>query len=162
MVANDGLTSSRCSRTSCWLRWTLSFHCQCIRCETLWLHCLRIQYIYYWVKKCEHYVSELQNNQILPWDTYELSKSRRKKKSASGRAARRPVRTPPPACGFPTQSWQLQSYPLANPQLKPLRTSTSRLDHSESSENRCLLSKSGTLELTFSIGFWDGMILNYV
>ena len=40
--------------------------------------------------------------------------------------------------GFPVQSCRLQSYPLANLQLKPLRTSTSRLDHSESSEKPLL------------------------
>ena len=53
-----------------------------------------------------------------------------------------PRQGPKAACGFRTQSCRSQSYPLANLQLKPLRTSTSRLDHSESSENRCLLSES--------------------
>ncbi len=32
------------------------------------------------------------------------------------------------------------------------------VDHSKSSENSCLLFKSGALKSTFSIGFWDGML----
>ena len=64
--------------------------------------------------------------------------------------ARRPGRTPPAACGFPTRSWQIQSYPLANHQLKPLRTSTSRLDHSESPKTVTFYNEIKTLRLTFS------------
>ena len=58
---------------------------------------------------------------------------------------------------FPTLSCRSQSYPLANMQLKPLRTSTSGLDHSESSEEPLLTFRVYTRYTQhFRLGFTTG------
>jgi len=64
-------------------------------------------------------------------EAYQGSKSQARRRQSHcptrlGILISAPGRTPPPAGGFRTQSCRSQSYPLANLQLKPLRTSTSR------------------------------------
>ena len=133
-----------CVLIRCFWTWTYIFFW--IRCETLWSHCIR-HWVYSSRSSVKDKIEIIKSQSYKITEAYQGSKSQARRRQSHcptrlGILISAPGRTPPPAGGFRTQSCRSQSYPLANLQLKPLRTSTSRLDHSESSENRCLLSES--------------------
>ena len=135
-----------CVLIRCFWTWTYIFFW--IRCETLWSHCIR--HGVYSGRSSVNYKIEIikfQSYKIVTQAYFKAANLKLASASHNGLPAlgilnSEPGRTPPADGGFRTQSCRSQSYPLANLQLRPLRTSTSRLDHSESSENRCLLSES--------------------